>query len=101
MCGVKGGGYVGMCGAKGVDMWAYVGLRGADMWGCVGLRGADSRWLAMIARRAASRFLQMYHSVDEITENEIGGACGTYGVRRGAYSVWWGSAGERNLGVDR
>jgi hypothetical protein len=36
--------------------------------------------------------------------NEMGGACGTYGSRRGAYRVWWGDMRERNhledLGVD-
>jgi hypothetical protein len=35
--------------------------------------------------------------------NEMGGACGTYGVRRSSHRVWWGNIRKRdrleNLGV--
>jgi hypothetical protein len=36
--------------------------------------------------------------------NEMGGACGTYGERKGAYRFWWGDLRERDnfekLGVE-
>jgi hypothetical protein len=42
--------------------------------------------------------------VDEIKNNEMSAACGTYGERRSAHGIWWGDLRERghleNLGVD-
>lgn len=41
-----------------------------------------------------------YNSNDKIKKNRIGGVCGTYGTRRGAYSVWWGNLREIDNLVD-
>ena len=45
--------------------------------------------------------LHSYHSGDQIKKNEMGGACGTMGDRRGAYRVGWGERRERELEVKR
>ena len=34
-------------------------------------------------------------------KNEMGGACGMYGKRRNAYTVWWENLRERKLGRPR
>jgi hypothetical protein len=41
----------------------------------------------------------LFHVVscfEKIQKNEMGGACGADGEKRGVYRVWWGNLGERD-----
>jgi hypothetical protein len=44
--------------------------------------------------------LLRFSNPDAIKEDEMGGACGTYGEKRNACRVWLGNTKERNHLVD-
>ena len=68
------------------------------------MEGSGNRGVEKTTYRGALWFvlLTKYYWGDQIRKNESGGACGTYGERRGAYRVLMGKPeGIRKLGRPR